>query len=69
MPLVRFEPATSRRSTLAREPEIFHGPVSLNARTAALSWMTAPVSPPASSLFDVVSLIDSEEPKPDSTMK
>ena len=54
-PPSRLEPFTASRSTLLSPP--------------ALSASSAPVSPPASSLFEVVSLIDSVAPKSDSTMK
>ena len=69
MPLVRLEPSTARRSTLARELEVTQRPVEPDARTLAASLRVAPVSPPASSASDVVSLIDSEPPKSDSTIQ
>ena len=55
MPTVRLEPLMARRTTLVSPP-------------ASLA-SAAPGSPPASSSSEVVSSIDSELPKPDSTIQ
>ena len=62
--VVRLEPSRARRSTLAREPEV---PMVQCAQRCAVVDDGSRLA--ASSSSDVVSLIDSEEPKPDSTMK
>ena len=75
MPLVRGEPLMARRSTLLspglslQETCISLASPSLTTYSLPLKLqITAPGSPPASSASDVVSVIDSDEPKPDSTI-
>ena len=69
MPRSRLEPLTARRSTLPRVPGWTQRVFEPNARTFALSSTMAPASPPRSSPSEAVSMIETDEPNPESTIQ